>query len=369
MPSTSARFALAFLTFLLPASSFGQGLGVTWTGELVLFDPATGLSAVISDTGYDKCQSMAKTVDGRIFMFANESPFQLLEIHPTTFEITGSISTGLNDIRALAADPNDPQRIYAVNVPASSQFDDLYVLDLSVPGSTLIGRLPYQKVQGLTFVPNGPLYAWDVSAGLVQVDPQTAGASDVNALNDGTSDIQSLAWYGGTLYGIREQIYRFDLLTGDFTVDVPGNFGDIRGAEIVDGLCGSHSYCQTSPNSVGAGSLISHAGSMSITANDFVLLSSGNPVDKFGIFFMGPTETAVSFGNGILCVSGSLTRYPVVVTNASGVATYALDNSAAPALGKVVPGSTWKWQFWYRDPMGGGAFFNLSDAMSSSYCP
>ncbi len=135
------------------------------------------------------------------------------------------------------------------------------------------------------------------------------------------------------------------------------------------GGCSSNNFCTTSANSVGSGSIIFMSGSGSVAANDFGVYADFNPPNQNGIFFMGPNETSVPFGNGNLCVNGALTRYPVVQCDALGLASYAVDNTVPPALGKIVAGSTWKWQFWYRDTMGGGAFFNLSDGLSVSYCP
>jgi hypothetical protein len=66
---------------------------------------------------------------------------------------------------------------------------------------------------------------------------------------------------------------------------------------------------------------------------------------------------------------GQITRFPLIFTDGSGNASYAVDNTAAPALGKIVAGATWKWQFWFRDPMGGGSAFNTSDGLSVTYCP
>jgi len=136
-----------------------------------------------------------------------------------------------------------------------------------------------------------------------------------------------------------------------------------------DGGCSFANFCTTSPNSVGPGSLISYSGTGSVAANDFGVFADGNPPNQNGIFFMGPNENSVTFGNGTLCVGGALTRYPVVQCDAFGIATFDVDNTVPPALGKIVAGSTWKWQFWYRDTMGGGAFFNLSDGLSVTYCP
>ncbi len=134
--------------------------------------------------------------------------------------------------------------------------------------------------------------------------------------------------------------------------------------------CGSvANFCSTSPNSVGAGSLISATGSPFIAANDFGVATAGNPPSEYGVFFMGLEETSAVFGDGFLCVSGGITRYPVVQSDASGVASMLVDTTLPPALSKIVAGATWKWQYWYRDPMGAGSGFNLSNGLSVTYCP
>jgi hypothetical protein len=60
------------------------------------------------------------------------------------------------------------------------------------------------------------------------------------------------------------------------------------------------------------------------------------------------------------------------MTDASGNVARALDYSQPPmnaGNGQVSAGATWNWQFWFRDPMGGGAAFDLSDGMSLTFCP
>jgi len=35
----------------------------------------------------------------------------------------------------------------------------------------------------------------------------------------------------------------------------------------------------------------------------------------------------------------------------------------------IQAGEAWRFQFWYRNPAGGGAGFNLSDALLVTFCP
>jgi len=128
--------------------------------------------------------------------------------------------------------------------------------------------------------------------------------------------------------------------------------------------------CSTSPNSVGSGALMASLGGTSIAANDLVLTGTGASPGQYGLFFYGPAETAQFFGNGLLCVTGGAVRLPVVAIDGLGAASHALDVTSPPQTsGQVTAGSTWYFQFWYRDPAGGGANFNLSDALGATFCP
>jgi hypothetical protein len=188
---------------------------------------------------------------------------------------------------------------------------------------------------------------------------------------DDDKDANAVRW--GTLYN-----FRFD--SGQAPVDaladvkffVPGSPSDATASVYAPGggaSCFMANYCTTSPNSAGPGATILGSGSTSVAANDFAVSTFTNPVGQSGIFFMGDAQSALPFGNGIRCAGGSITRYSVQQTDGLGEASLAIDNTTAPALGKIVPGSTWNWQWWYRDPMGGGAAFNTSDGLTVSYCP
>jgi hypothetical protein len=111
-------------------------------------------------------------------------------------------------------------------------------------------------------------------------------------------------------------------------------------------------------------------GTTSVAANDLTLQAHNLPTSQFGIFFYGANQVAVPFGNGARCVGGSLYRLTPISTGGSGEAQFALDITNPPApLGQVDPGETWNFQFWYRDPLAGGANFNLSDGLEVTFCP
>jgi hypothetical protein len=108
-------------------------------------------------------------------------------------------------------------------------------------------------------------------------------------------------------------------------------------------------------------------GDGTISVNNLQLSCSGCPSNVNGLFFYGQGQQMGTLGNGFLCVQNNLHRLPVVQTGIFGDADYNFDVNAPPAV--VTAGSTWNFQFWYRDVAGGGALYNASDALHVTFCP
>ncbi len=121
-------------------------------------------------------------------------------------------------------------------------------------------------------------------------------------------------------------------------------------------------YCTSTVNSTGSPADLSASGSASSGTGDLMLTSAPVP-NQNGIFFHGNHPNQVPFGNGFLCMTGGITRGPVVMGLAN-VATYTYDNSDAKHSLTAFIGSTRYFQHWFRDPAAGGAFFNTSNAVS-----
>ena len=134
-------------------------------------------------------------------------------------------------------------------------------------------------------------------------------------------------------------------------------------------------YCIGAANSVGAGAMLSSSGTTSVSANDFVLEMSGGLPNGFGLYFYGPNQIQVTFGDGFRCVGGATHRLqPPIASDGSGANSRPVDFTSPPTggggPGTIVPNSTWNFQCWYRDPMGpGGSGFNVSDGLSATFCP
>ena len=127
--------------------------------------------------------------------------------------------------------------------------------------------------------------------------------------------------------------------------------------------------CSSTPNSTGAAASISSNLECAVADNELELVAGPVP-NTLGLFFYGPAESAVPFGNGLRCVDGAglgLFRLPVVQA-AGNTMTHALDLTSPPqAGGAITPGSTWFFQAWYRDPAAGGALFDTSDGLRITF--
>ena len=146
---------------------------------------------------------------------------------------------------------------------------------------------------------------------------------------------------------------------------------------VVHPLENQTTYCPGAVNSTGAGAQLTASGGTSISANTTVLEASSCPPGQPGLCFYGYGRVAVPFAGGTLCVSPfapGLFRLSPVHADGAGVATCPLDFSSAPmgagaGAGQIQAGSTWGFQFWYRDPvapLGGGS--NLSSALELTFC-
>ncbi|MFT5050859.1 MAG: acyl-CoA thioesterase-1 [Chlamydiales bacterium] len=134
--------------------------------------------------------------------------------------------------------------------------------------------------------------------------------------------------------------------------------------------CGNDYSSAGCQNSAGVGALLSAAaGSTDAAADDLVLAITDMPPNKFGLVFMGGNQINTPFGDGRRCVGGVVKRFGVKQADATGTMIY------GPGLANlapvIVPASTWNYQAWYRDPMGGpcAGGFNLSNGLQVPFQP
>ena len=144
----------------------------------------------------------------------------------------------------------------------------------------------------------------------------------------------------------------------------------ITSVQILDGPAGTNS-CISVANSTGNAGTIGASGSQGVSANNLVLEADGLPALQNGVFFYGPVQAQVPFGNGFLCVGTGATgiaRLAIEQSDALGFMQHALDLTAPPTSPTTITfGSTWFFQGWYRDPAAGGAAFNLTDGLEVTF--
>ncbi len=176
----------------------------------------------------------------------------------------------------------------------------------------------------------------------------------------------SFGWTGGAI-GDLDADRRPDYVLGGYSGDVNGpSSGSVYVLSIAPPFT---YYCSTNPNSTGSASMISASGHGSNLDNDLVLTADHLPVGGMGIFYCGQGEAEVPFGDGFRCIANPYARMsPGIIALPPGVAWRHVDLNQG--LGNLFdPGTTWEFQYWYRDPAAGGSGFNLSNAVSIDFLP
>ena len=128
------------------------------------------------------------------------------------------------------------------------------------------------------------------------------------------------------------------------------------------------SYCKSTVNSSGLPGRMTVRGSDVVSENYLVLEATQCPANTFGFFFFGSLQANIPLGDGVLCVNGNMVRLtPPDITDGGGLAERKVDLTAPPVAGVIVPGTTWNFQFWFRDPAGGPAGSNFTDAVQVDF--
>lgn len=129
----------------------------------------------------------------------------------------------------------------------------------------------------------------------------------------------------------------------------------------------AQNYCAANPNSSGEAAHLHAVGSNSVQADDMSIWCTGLPFGANGTMVYATGQASTPLGGGILCLSGQ--RYFMPMANAVGtMVEQAFDYSGSTSMGGAISaGSTWNFQFRYRDPLASGPQFNLSDGLSVTF--
>jgi hypothetical protein len=157
--------------------------------------------------------------------------------------------------------------------------------------------------------------------------------------------------------------------------------GDVNGQLDVYSIPHDETVCEpvlyyggANGNSVNPfGSEIRLLGSIRISLDNFTLQAIDVPNGP-GQFFYGPEEASTPFGDGFRFVGAGqlgLFRLPIV-HGVGNLATFHMPFGVPPASagpGHITPGSTWNFQYVFRDPSAGTFGFNTSSAVRVTFCP
>jgi photosystem II stability/assembly factor-like uncharacterized protein len=128
----------------------------------------------------------------------------------------------------------------------------------------------------------------------------------------------------------------------------------------------------------GTGAFLYGAGSSSAVADDLVLRATQLPTNKLGLYFMGPAQAQVVYGNGLRVVAGGasgLKRFAPGNSGATGEidlgpGVVAYSHAHFSASSQIQPGQTWNFQCFYRDPSGPcGATSNTTNGFAVTFTP
>ncbi|MFT7668248.1 MAG: hypothetical protein ACI8X5_000938, partial [Planctomycetota bacterium] len=211
---------------------------------------------------------------------------------------------------------------------------------------------------------------WDCSQTFAQ-------NSDANAINWCTAYSFGFTADAGPMAGVGS-IDMFEPGVGStltFPIDGPGVATGSTGTAYCFGSGGTACPCgnggaadEGCVNSSGNGSTLEGLGSASASSNSLFLSATQAASSVSGLFFGGTSQpgagNGVPFGDGLLCAGGSITRLQFAGTDASGNATSSTDIAAKDGS---MAGDTRYYQFWFRDPAGGGGpcgnGFNTSNGL------
>ncbi len=133
----------------------------------------------------------------------------------------------------------------------------------------------------------------------------------------------------------------------------------------------SSTDCIPANNSMGEPAVLSTLRRPSPTL--FTLDVTGGVPGEFGLMIYGQPRPPMPLGDGLLCVGQPLVRFPVVQSfGVAGTISSFLSTSSSPfnsGPGAINFGSTWSFQFWYRDSAAQQAGFNLSNVLSVTFVP
>jgi len=225
---------LVALFWTLPVRATLGGFG--WTGTIYAIEESDGRGTAIGGVpGSDNLNSGASDSAGTLYSVTRSgttSSDQLVLFQPDGGADLGPTLERDIDARGIAFSSSDV--LYAIENGLLSTIDLLVTIDTATGAVSGVGSTLTSNIQGLAFAPDGMLYGWDTTVGLMTLDPSTGRATDVNPAVEGGFGIQALEFApDGTLYGGQDELFTIDVATGATTSVGSGEWSNVRGLAYV----------------------------------------------------------------------------------------------------------------------------------------
>jgi hypothetical protein len=269
-----------------------------------------------------------------------------------------------------------PSGMFSADLDADGDIDLITTLTISNAGQVVVLKNGGGAFSSTAYASNGLN-----PSSILSADLDGDGDKDIAAVDEDSDVVSVLPNLGAATFGAAgtfavgvnpTAIVGTDL-DGNGSIDLVVSNRDSSNVSVLANTSngGTQTYCVSHPNSVGAGARIDTFGSVSLAANSFNLYVRCAPPTQNGLFFYGALSNNIPFHAGRLCVKQPVTRLgPIVSTDAAGLVVRQVDFNAAPANSgpaQIQAGSTWHFQFWYRDPTAG--ITNTTDALSATFRP
>ena len=130
---------------------------------------------------------------------------------------------------------------------------------------------------------------------------------------------------------------------------------------------------QSLPNSTGFAAHVTALGGTDAAAGELILRADGVPTNSFAYFFVGTARVQSVAPSGDLCAGGNLGRFvgPGQIMNSGMTGTIAVTINTAAIPGNpssvAMPGSTYYFQLWNRDAIGGLPSSRFSDTAAVTF--
>lgn len=161
----------------------------------------------------------------------------------------------------------------------------------------------------------------------------------------------------------------FSASIGSLEVSAAANFDLVASGAAP---CGFESYCAANTNSTGMTGVLTASGSPDVADADLRFDAAGLPAGTFGYLVASEGEALIGSyrgHQGILCLTQPFWRMGpgVVQVDGAGMASKTIDFAGLPAHLDFLPGTTWRFQLWFRD-QDPQLTWNATQAVRARFC-